>query len=140
MSTLTDRLPVSTPNALLISVFLLGAAVAAVAGSWPEAVVLAFAGVFGLGYARYARRPTSRDLTRLNAIEYRDERDERLAHAGFAVVGAFALALAVAEFVLVSILADDHAAGPELRLFVSAQLLALAVVWSIANWVAVRRS
>ena len=139
MLTSNSRLPVSTANALLVGVFLLAAAATAVAGRWAEAAMLALIGLIGMACALYARRPNSRDITRINAIEYRDERDKQIAQEGFAVVGAVALVLSVAEFVMVSVLAHQYAWSPVAKSFLAGQLLVLALVWAIANSIAARR-
>lgn len=113
---------------------IIGAVVAALTQNWFGAILLLASGIFILGSALYARRPDSRDITRLNAIEYRDERDRALAKHGFAAIGVAALILAVVEVVLAVILFNQFV---ELA---CAQLLVLAIVWSIANSNAVKQS
>lgn len=129
----TNRLPISTINIVLVSTLLAGAIVTALTQNWFSAILLLIAGLFGLGGALYARRPNSRDITRLNAIEYRDERDRLLAKQGFAAVGAAALILAVIELVLALIF-------NQLVAVACAQLIALCIVWGIANSIAVKRN
>jgi hypothetical protein len=130
---ITSRLPISTTNVVLVATFLLGALVTALTQNWGSTPLLVALGVLGLASALYARRPDSRDITRINAIEYRDERDRLLAKQGFAVVGAVALILSVIEFVLATILG-------QLVLLAAAQTIVLCIVWAIANARAVNRS
>ena len=132
-------LPVSRTNAVLVGVVLAGTVVTAIAGSWYEAGLLAAVGIAVLAMAVYARRPNSRDITRVNAIEYRDERDKQIAQAGFAAVGAVALVLSVIGVVLVVALADEYDSVAAAKPFLVGQLLALCVVWGVANFVAARR-
>jgi hypothetical protein len=134
-----DRLPVSITNAVLIVVFLVGALVTAAVGSWFEAALLALLAAVMLGAALYARRPGSRDITRVNAIEYRDERDRRIAQAGLAAVGAVALVLSAVGFVVLAVLGGTGAPSEPLRTVVVAQFFVLAAVWGVANSLAARR-
>jgi hypothetical protein len=127
-----NRLPISAVNAVLVSSFLLGAVTTAALRNWPAATVLGVLGLFGLGAALYARRDKARDITRVNAIEYRDERDRTVARNGFAVVGAVALVLSVVQVVVSTGLTEHF-------WFSYAQLLVLSVTWGIANSLAVRR-
>ncbi len=139
MSTRRSRLPVSSVNAVLVGVLLAAAVVAAVVGRWSSALLLALAGLAALVGALHARRQASGDVTRVNAIEYRDERDRQIAREGFAVVGVVALVLSALGFVAVTIVGEGHGAAPALQLVVAGQLLVLAVVWAIANHTAARR-
>jgi len=84
----------------------------------------------------YARRPGSRDITRINGLEYRDERDRTLAKSGLAAVGAVALLMALVQFFLVITVAPFDS---PLVWAAVAQLLILTIAWSIANSVVVRR-
>ena len=135
-----NRLPVSTVNAVLVGVLLAGAVVTAFAGSWFQAGLLAAVGLAVLVMAIYARRPSSRDITRVNAIEYRDERDKHIAQVGLSAVGIAALILSVIEFVAVAILTSQRDWPPVLQLLLAGQVVLLALVWSVANSVAARRS
>lgn len=128
-----SRLPVSTTNAVLVAAFGLAAGLAAAMGLWRQAILLAAVGATGFACARYARRPDSGDVTRVNAIEYRDERDRQIAQWGFAAVGVVALVATMIQFLLASVLADEPAALP------TAQLLLLSFTWGVANTVAARR-
>ncbi|MEP6480380.1 MAG: hypothetical protein ABJA94_00040 [Rhodoglobus sp.] len=131
MSKSSKRLPLSITNIVLVSTFLAGAVVTAILHSW-LAAPLAALGVGGLLAALYARRVGARDITRINAIEYRDERDRTLAREGFAVVGAVALGLTVLELVLAVALTDYY-------WIVCVQLIILCVAWGVANSIAVRK-
>lgn len=131
----TNRLPISTTNIFLVSTFFAGAIVTALTRNWFFAVVLFAIGLCGLGGAVYARRPNSRDITRLNAIEYRDERDRELAKQGFATVGAAALIITVIEVVLAIVFFNALIA-----LIACAQMFALCIIWGISNSNAVKRS
>ncbi|WP_245853183.1 DMT family transporter [Blastococcus aggregatus] len=66
--------------------------------------------------AIFARHPSSREITRVNAIEYRDERDKGIAQVGFSVVGVVALVVSAIEFVAVAVLADARDRPPSARL------------------------
>jgi len=132
-----ERLPVSAINLVLLGAFLLGALIAGALGSWTGAAYLGGLCLVGLAGALYARRSGSRDVTRLNALEWRDERDRTLAKSGFAVVGAVALLMVIAQFIVV-VITDAGPDSPFMWLTLS-QLLILNLAWAIANSVAVRR-
>ena len=119
---------------VLVGTLCAGAAIAALTQNWRGAIWLLILGLSGLGVALYARRPNARDITRINGIEYRDERDRDLARQGFATVGAAALILSVVEVVL-AIIFFHQLVG-----VTSAQLIMLSVIWGIANSNAVKRS
>ena len=129
-----NRSSISTTNIVLVGAFIAGASVAAFTQNWFGAILLLALGLMGLGAAVHARRPNSRDITRINAIEYRDERDRDLAKHGFATVGAAALVLSVVEVLLATIFFH------QLVGLAGAQLLTLSIVWGIANSQAVKRS
>jgi len=129
-----NRSSISPTNIVLVGTFIAGAIVAALTQNWFGTILLLTLGVLGLSAAVYARRPNSRDITRINAIEYRDERDRDRAKHGFATVGAAALVLSVVEVVLTTIFFH------ELVGVAGAQLLTLSIVWGIANSNAVKRS
>jgi MFS family permease len=133
MSKTTERRGISRVNVILVSVFLAGALICAVTGNVPGALVLATFGVLGLAGAVHAARPGARDVTRINGLEYRDERDGRLAQQGFAVVGVAALVISVAAFVATTLMG-------RIDWFIWGQTMALAIVWGVANSVVVRRS
>jgi hypothetical protein len=132
-----ERLPISAINLVLLSAFLLGALIAGALGSWAGAAYLGALGLGGLACALYARRSGSRDVTRLNALEWRDERDRTLAKSGFAVVGAVALLMVLAQFIVVVVTETGHD-SPFMWVTLS-QMLILYIAWGIANSVAVRR-
>jgi hypothetical protein len=132
-----ERLPISAINLVLVSACFLGALIAGALGSWTGAGYLGFLGLSGLAGALYGRRSGSRDVTRLNALEWRDERDRDLAKSGFAVVGAVALLMVLAQFIVVVVTDTSHH-SPFLWLTMS-QVLILYIAWAIANSVVVRR-
>ena len=160
MSTTSSRLPLSVPNIVLIGACLAGAVVTIVLGNWLGAILLIALGGGGLLSALLARRAAASDWLRINAIEYRDERDARLAGHGFAVVGAWALALSALELVAATIYVGavtlttsvsgtgasvaftftgaSMVAGA-LEAIAALQLFVLALVWGIANTRAVKR-
>lgn len=132
MST-ANRLPLSRTNMVLVSFLAAGVVICLLLGRWPGVAFLGAIALFVVLAARYARRPDSRDITRINAIEYRDERDRELARHGFAVVGAAALIISTVGAVVAIVV--DH----QVLVIVScAQLFALAVIWGIADARAVR--
>lgn len=135
MSQTTSRrsLPVSLVNLILAAVLLAAGVAQALAENWWLAFVFAAVAVVCLASALYARRADSRDITRVNALEYRDERDRVIAREGFSIVGASALILTGAEILGSSIF------GPEYTWLFALQLIALCVVWAIANQVSVAR-
>jgi hypothetical protein len=133
MSTRTDRLPASRANLVLGAVFVAGVVATLALGLWGQAIMLGamlLLGVFGI---YRARRPGAGDVTRVDALEYRDERDRVIARDGFAVVGALALVLSLVEFVLVSVLLPDWTLVP------FGQTAVLCVGWGLANRAAARR-
>jgi len=127
-----SRLPISLTNTILISAFLLVAVVMVVVGNVGTGLWVGFLAVMMIGIALYARRPDSRDITRLNAIEYRDERDKSLATEGFAAVGVAALILGMGVILTLTVL-------EQLSWLVVGFYLVLLVVWAAANSRAVRR-
>lgn len=124
-------------NVVLLVGVLAAAVVMAVLGRWVEAVVFAVVVLFLGASAVYARSGRSGDLTRLNAAEYLDERDRAAATQGFAAVGVTALLLGFALLVLATVLLEP---GEPMFLVLIGNLLVLAIVWGVANWVALRRS
>jgi hypothetical protein len=143
MSATTERrLPVSLPNLVIVIVGAAGAVATAVTGNALGTVYLGFITVGILITALVVRHRDVRDISRINALDYADERDRRLAASGFAVVGAVAVALSSAEFVAATIafqLLDASGLGLLLVLLAAGQSLVLCTVWSIANARAVRR-
>ncbi|MFC3297764.1 hypothetical protein ACFOD2_16385 [Clavibacter michiganensis subsp. insidiosus] len=77
-------------------------------------------------------QPEVSEATRIEGLEYRDERDRQLALRGFAAVGVTALVLSFGAF-LVSLLVDG------IDRWLAVQMIVLFAVWGIANRVAVRR-
>lgn len=133
MSMTRDRWPMSPINTALVALFLVGAVVSAVLGHGVQAVALAAGGLGGAACALHARRPGARDVTRLNALEWRDERDRALGLEALSVVGGAALLLSVLELLLVV------PAVPELRWVALVQTMILGGLWAAANSLAVRR-
>ncbi len=132
MSKTTERRGVSRVNAIITGVLLLGALVAVIAGNLYNAITLAVMAVILLGSALHAARPTASDVTRINGLEYRDERDGLLAQKGFAAVGVAALVKTVGTFFVTTLMGQVH-------WYVLAQMLVLAGVWAVANWLAASR-
>ncbi len=132
MSKTTERRGVSRVNAIITGVLLLGALVAVIAGNLYNAITLAVMAVILLGSALHAARPTASDVTRINGLEYRDERDGPLAQKGFAAVGVAALVMTVGTFFVTTLMGQVH-------WYALAQMLVLAGVWAVANWLAARR-
>jgi hypothetical protein len=163
MSTTSSRrrLPLSLPNIILIGGSFAGAIATIVLGNWFGAILLIVLGGGGLISALLARRATASDWLRINAIEYRDERDAQLASHGFAVVGAWALVLATLELVAATIFVGAAAVtwtgslssgsfgfttasitaivSGVAQAIAALQLFVLALVWGIANTRAVKR-
>lgn len=140
MSTsIRNRLLFSTPNAIFIAVLVVGAVAAAIVGDWFYTVVLVAVGAGVSIAAIHARRPDSRDVARVNALEYHDERDRRIAQLGFASVGIAALILFAIEFVAVIVLAGPLDWAPAVQMLSAWHLVLLCVVWAVANSVAARR-
>ena len=160
MSSTSSRLPLSVPNMILIGVSFAGAIATILLQNWFGAIVLLILGGGGLISALLARRAGASDLLRINAIEYRDERDARLASHGFAVVGAWALALSMLELVAATIYvgaitltssvqlggatigfstSSSSILGAGLEAVAALQVFVLSLVWAIANTRAVKR-
>ena len=126
------RSPISIANTIMVVTFLTGSGVLALLGNLGMALFLAYLGLAGLGLALYARRPNARDITRINSIEYRDERDRSLAAEGFAVVGVAALIIVLLAFIVMVFL-------DEFNMYVFVIFMALLIVWGVANSIVVRR-
>lgn len=159
MSTTSSRLPFSVPNVVVIVLSFGGAIATGLLGNIPGTVLLAVLGIGILISALAGRRPGASDWLRVNAVEYRDERDSRLASHGFAVVGAWALGLSMLEVIAATIFTGavgfDSTPGPDggitytirgaaafglgLEAIAAVQLFVLALVWGIANTRAVKR-
>lgn len=134
------RLPVSSVNAVLLAVLVGWSIIMAALGGWFEAGLLAVIAAAVLASALYARRPESRDITRVNAIEYRDERDRRIAQIGFSAVGAAALIISIGGCITAVVAVNSYHWPPGVVTLLTGQLLLLCAVWGIANSVAARRS
>lgn len=136
MARLHRHLPPSAPNMILVGSFTVVAVVCGVFQSWVAcAITLALAIALTL-LARLARRSESSDLVRLNALEYRDERDRALARSGFSVVGAVALIITLAEWIVA---AAEHLANPAadwatgIYYLAWMQMLLFNFIWTRAN-------
>ncbi|CAN5402590.1 hypothetical protein BH10ACT4_BH10ACT4_08970 [soil metagenome] len=130
------ELPLSTPNIILVSVFLATAIAAAAFQSWVACVLTLLLAVGIAVQARLARRSESSDRARLNALEYRDERDRALARSGFSVVGGLALIVSVAEWIVASAVHfTNYDLGWATALYYVTyfQMLLFNVVWGRAN-------
>jgi hypothetical protein len=128
------RLPVGPVNLLVCG----GLVAAGIAQLVAENVLLALCFIFvafvGFAGALYARRADSKDTTRVNAIEYRDERDRVIAQKGFAIVGAAALLVTVAQILGFSIFAPEYTWIP------AQQMIFLAAVWGVGNQLSANRT
>lgn len=133
-TTATPRRRISTFNVLYLAVLGLGGVWCAVEGVWTMAVVfLGVAVVLGVVIVR-SLHGGGTDTKRLDAVQPFDEREQAASTWALAVVGQAALLGLTAVFV--GLVATD--AGPAL-LPVAFGLMALAVVWGVANRLAVRR-
>lgn len=142
MSTKTSKLPVSLPNLILITSTFAGALVTGLLGNIPATGILLILAVGGVISALLARRPGASDWLRINAVEYRDERDKRLALDAFAVVGIVALIAALACVIAAALYAGfvGHTTLSIVLLTASTlQLFVLSIAWGWANTVVVRR-
>jgi len=124
----------STANIILLSSLAGGALVCAALQNVLGAVWLGATALLALIGILPNLRPDARDIGRINAIQYRDERDRRLARDGFSIVGAAALIISVIEAVAAAI-----SGNIAFQIAAFAQLFVLSVIWAIANSVAVRR-
>jgi len=127
-----SRLRINRINTVLVCLLVAGAIFAALTSNWFGAALLLACGVAGFLFAVYVRRPESNDIDRLNAFEYRDERDRRLAGQGFAAVGVTALIISLGEFIF-AVIFDQPLAFPAL------QFVVLTVVLGRANQAAVKQ-
>ncbi|MFM9876401.1 MAG: hypothetical protein ACKVOG_00945 [Rhodoglobus sp.] len=142
MSMTTSKLPLSQANTILVGSTFVAAVITALLGNIPATGVLLILSVGGLIFALLARRPKASDWLRINSIEYRDERDRRLAMNGFAAVGIVALILALVAVVAAALYAGFVGQTPMAIAFqaaAAAQFFALAVAWGWANTVVIKR-
>lgn len=129
------RWPMSRTNTVLVAVLAVGALVCFVLGQTIAAVTLLVGAVGGALGAIFARRGTSGDLERVNALEYADERDRTAATKGLAAVGVVALVLCTVQLVVHAVVDTD----PVSRGTAIALYFALVISWFAANWYFVRR-
>ncbi|WP_435080318.1 hypothetical protein [Clavibacter michiganensis] len=132
MSKTTERRGISRVNMILVGAFLLAAVVVLILGYTDRAITLAAFAVICLIQAVVAAQPEASDGTRIDGLEYRDERDRQLAQRGFAAVGVAAILLSCGAFLVRTMLGD-------LDWWLGGQVLVLVVVWGVANRIAVRR-
>lgn len=130
--TSTNR--ISTANVILLGSLAAGTIVCAVLQNVTGVVLLGVTGVLALLGIVANLRADAPDIGRINALQYRDERDRTLARAGFSIVGAAALIISVIEAVAAAI------SGSQLfQMLAFGQLFVLAVIWGVANSIVVRR-
>jgi hypothetical protein len=123
-----------SPANLVVCAALAVVAVAALAtGLWQDAILIGAGCVVGVVSVRRARRPDASDVTRVEAMEYRDERDRAIARAGFAAAGAAAILLSTIETGVAVVLRPGWAIWP------AVQSLVLVAAWTAGNRVAARR-
>ena len=134
MSSSTAKNRISTPNIIWLSSFAIGAIVCAVTSNVTGALLLGSIAVLAFIAVLTNMRPGTPDIGRINALQYRDERDRELARKGFEIVGATALVISVIEVVAATVINEQWVIAAT-----CAQLFVLAVVWAIANSVVVRR-
>jgi MFS family permease len=133
MSRTSERRGISRVNVVIVGAFALSTVVLLVAGAADRAISMGVLTVMVLIQALVAAQPGVSDSTRVNGLEYRDERDRQLAQRGFAAVGVAALLVSCGTF-LVGTLTGD------VDWWTAGQMLVLVVVWGVANRIAVRRS
>ena len=127
--------PMSPVNTVLVAVMTVGSLVCFVLGQSIAGTALLLGGIGGGLGAVFARRGSSGDLERVNALEYADERDRAAAVKGLAAVGVVAMVLGAGQLILhVIIRADPISRWSSIVLF-----LALTVCWLVANWYYVRK-
>jgi hypothetical protein len=129
-----DNIPMSRANLAICVTLAVGLVICLALGLWTQAVMLSLMLAFGIGCIALARRPEASDLARVNAIEYKDERDVRIARDGFVVVGVIALILSLVGYVAAIIILPN-----ELNWIALTQLLVLYGTWGVANSIAARK-
>lgn len=132
----TAGLPAGTPNLTLVGAPVPIAILRVSFSLWFECGFVAGGAVAVIIGARLERRPESSDLSRIGALEYRDERDRLLARLGFSVVGGVALIVAFVEFVaalVVRTLNPGSAIAQAIFSVAYAQSLLFILIWGRAN-------
>jgi hypothetical protein len=127
--------PMSRTNTVLVAVCMAGALVCLVLGATIPGIALLLGGIGGGAGAVLARRGSSGDLERVNALEYADERDRTAAMKGLAAVGVTALILSTLQLMLFALVGVD----PVARFAAIGMFLVLVACWFVANWFFVRR-
>ena len=125
---------ISNTNIVLLSSLAAGAIICGVLQNATGVVLLGATAVFALIGIVSNLREDAPDIGRINAIQYRDERDRQLARAGFSIVGAAALIVSTIGAVAAAI-----SGSVPFQIAAFGQLFLLAVIWGVANSVAVRR-
>ena len=148
MSTNSDdrsgrRLPLSPPNIVLVLISLAAALVTGLLGNVAATGILLILGVGGLISALLARRAGASDWLRINAVEYRDERDRKLGVRGLAVAGVVGLVLSFVWIIAACLyagFAGQTRLATGLEAIACLNAIILAIGWGWANTVAIRRS
>lgn len=133
MPTIFDRIPMSRVNLILSVALALGIVLTMILGLWAQAISLSLILVLGLFGIYSARRTEAGDVQRVNALEFKDERDRAIGRDGLAAVGAVALVQSLIGYM------TALALYPDIRWFALAQFVALCVAWGVANHIAARR-
>lgn len=127
----------STANFVFLAAVLIVVVASAALGRWLGVVVFGLLFILQLATVLYIRaNGRAGDVTRVNALEYSDERDRSIALHGLAAVGVAGLLGSAALFVWAVLAAPVGSVE-----YIGASLLfaALCLVWAIANWVAAIR-
>jgi hypothetical protein len=125
----------SPVNTVLVAVCAVGALLCFVLGQVVAGAALLIGAIVGGLGAVFARRGSSGDLERVNALEYADERDRAAAVRGLAVVGVLAMLLGIVQLIVFAVVQVD----PLPRFLALGMFLSLMVCWFFANWFFVRR-
>mgnify|MGYP001457267179 CR=1 FL=1 len=126
---------ISPINRIGFVLFPLGAIWAAAHGQWVLAAALAAAAAWGVWAALGARRGRLSELTRLDAGQPSDERDQNMLDRSLAAVGVFAIGLELAQFLY---WAGAGRTGDQ-TMWSGIRLAALSIVWIVANRVVLHR-
>ena len=99
--------------------------------------------VVAIVQARLARRPKSSDLSRVNGLECRDQRDRLLDRAGFSVGGGLAPIVSVVDAMAARIVRSMNPESGQSQGFywvASTQSMLFIWAWSLANRVAAQQN
>lgn len=131
-----NRIGMSWWNVVCVLAIAVASVISFALERWFTGTVLGAVLVLFVASILYARSGRASDVTRLNAAEYTDERDRRMAAFGLAIVGVVAMVASVGTFAAaMALLPADH----PMALIAWAQLVGLAVTWCVGNWIATRR-